>query len=177
MKIERIVEKFRIYVAKSRDTNDYSEGDMPFVTSAETTNGIVRKVEPLDGDRLFSGPCVVISGLGFATFHTDQFIPKGNGGDSCCVLYSIAAATPADYIAFAAAFNSLHKWRFSYGRKCNKNRIAVLSIPWPLPAIDQSWLEESAQIEKVTGSFGKAMHVQVDSRPAETEEEAEGDSD
>jgi hypothetical protein len=161
MKTTTIESKFHLCGAKSKDTKDYEDGETPFVTSAETNNGIVRCVEPLDEDRVFSGPCVVISGLGFATFQTGNFLPKGNGGDSCSVLYAKEESPVSQYIALASAFNVLHKWRFSYGRKCGKNRIAKLEVPWPLPEIKQPWGEEVTEIEDALKVFSGDIEKNV----------------
>jgi hypothetical protein len=150
----KISDKFQAFVAKSKDTKDYEEGEVPFVTSAESNNGMVRCVEPLENDRVFEGPCVVISGLGFATFQVSEFLPKGNGGDSCTILYAKEKFSVADYIGFAAAFNALHKWRFSYWRKCGINRIMQLEIPWPLPEIKDAWKEEAEEIQIALKIFG-----------------------
>jgi hypothetical protein len=123
---------------------------------------VVRCVEPLENDRVFEGPCVVISGLGFATFQVSEFLPKGNGGDSCTVLYAREKFSVADYIGFAPAFNALHKWRFSYGRKCGKNRIMHLEIPWPLPEIKNSWKEEAEEIQRALKTFGRSFDEKIE---------------
>lgn len=174
----KISDKFHALVAKSRDTKDYEEGEVPFVTSAESNNGVVRCVEPLDNDRVFEGPCVVISGLGFATFQLNEFLPKGNGGDSCTILYAKEKFSVADYIAFAAAFNALHKWRFSYGRKCGKNRIMHLEIPWPLPEIKKAWIQEADEIQSALKTFGESFDEKTETElPNFDEEEAKPTSE
>src|SRR5437879_13755398 len=131
---KQLFEILDLIVASSQDTQDYEEGDVPFVTSAEARNGVVALVKPRDGDKVFEGPCLVISGLGFATAHTGRILPKGNGGDSCTVGYGKEPMSIADYLALAAAFNLLHSWRFSYGRKCGIERVSKLAVPYPLPS-------------------------------------------
>jgi len=135
MATKPITDLYELCVADSVDTQDYEDGSVPFVTSAETNNGIVRYVSPKAGDKVFSGPCLVISGLGFATVHTGMILPKGNGGDSCTVVYGKTPMSVSEYFSLAAVFNCLHKWRFTYGRKCGLNRLKDLEIPWPLPNI------------------------------------------
>jgi hypothetical protein len=84
---------------------------------------------------------------------------------SCCVLYLKEEAPVSQYIVLASAFNVLHKWRFSYGRKCGKNRIVKLEVPWPLPEIKQSWAEEVTEIEDAlkvfTGDIEKNVQSQL----------------
>jgi hypothetical protein len=182
--IAKLSDKFHLIVANSRDAGDYVEGPIPFVTSAETNNGVVRYVTPLEGDKLFHGPCVVISGLGFASLQTGEILPKGNGGDSCTVVYSKTKMTVADYLSFAAVFNVLHKWRFSYGRKCKLSRLENLVLPWPLPKFNRAWSGELGLFETLVESFGKTLNqreladltervIVFDETPKRPEEEGE----
>jgi len=90
-----------------------------------------------------------------------EFLPKGNGGDSCTVLYAKEEFSAADYIGFASAFNALHKWRFSYGRKCGKNRIMHLEVPWPLPEIKNAWKEEAEEIQSALKIFGGSFDEKI----------------
>jgi len=120
---------FKIEVARSHDTDDYSSGTIPFVTSTVENNGVVRYVLPQEEDKVFAGPCVVISGLGYATVQRGEFLPKGNGGDSMTVLVGHKKMGLRDYLFYAAAFNLLHQWRFTYGRKTSKDRLKLLSLP------------------------------------------------
>lgn len=122
----RIDELFDINVAKSKSTDDYSVGEVAFVTNSTINNGVAAYVEPFDGDKVFNGPAICVSGLGFATVHFSQFLPKGNGGDSCTVLTPKMAMRRVDLIYYAALFNCLHGWRFSFGRKASSRRLSPL---------------------------------------------------
>jgi len=125
MKISSI---FEIDVARSKSTDDYLPGEIPFVTNTEINNGVVRYVEPFDDDKVFSGPCICISGLGYSTVHFGNFLPKGNGGDSCTILTPIEELSKAEILYYAALFNTLHGWRFSFGRKASRRRIENLDL-------------------------------------------------
>ncbi|NUQ18027.1 MAG: hypothetical protein HOP95_06175 [Sphingomonas sp.] len=122
---------FVMKAGKSAGTKDYTPGPVPFVTSSELNNGVIGYVEPFETDRVFQGPALAISGLGHATVHLSEFLPKGNGGDSLTVLTPKEQMTPMELIACAAAFNVLHGWRFSFGRKCSIGRLQKLEIPEP----------------------------------------------
>ena len=125
MKVQSI---FDIDVARSKSADDYTEGKMPFVTNTVINNGIVDYVEPFETDKVFEGPAICISGLGHATVHEGRFLPKGNGGDSCTILKPKEKLSYSELIYYAAMFNVLHRWRFSYGRKASKRRIEDLDI-------------------------------------------------
>lgn len=156
---------FNLTVADSGDIPDYEDGAIPFVTSTEANNGIVKYVQPLEGDLVFQGPCIVISGLGFATVHTGKILPKGNGGDSCTVLVPKSSLDIRSFFSFAACFNALHKWRFSYGRKCGKARIEILSVPWPPPQIDGVWEEQKSLILESIAQLQETMASKYEAPP------------
>lgn len=124
----RVQELFLIDVAKSKSIDDYTQGTVPFVTNTEVNNGVVAYVEPFDDDRVFDGPAICVSGLGHATVHFSVFLPKGNGGDSCTILTPKNKLNKSEILYYAALFNALHCWRFSFGRKASKRRLENLDM-------------------------------------------------
>jgi len=131
---------FNIEVAKSKSTDDYTQGDIPFVTNTEINNGVVAYVEPFDNDKVFIGPAICISGLGYATVHFSKFLPKGNGGDSCTILKPKKNLKKSELLYYAALFNTLHGWRFTFGRKASLRRIEHLDLS-PLHTVSPINLE------------------------------------
>ena len=123
-----IKELFDVDVARSKSVDDYPLGDVPFITNTELNNGVVAYVEPTETDKVFEGPAICVSGLGHATVHLKEFLPKGNGGDSCTILVPRTDFDWPTLLYYAALFNVLHKWRFSYGRKASKRRIVDLDL-------------------------------------------------
>lgn len=123
-----ISELFKIEVARSKSTDDYLPGKIPFVTNSEVNNGVVSYVEPFDEDKVFTGPAICISGLGHATVHLGKFLPKGNGGDSCTVLIPKIKLRNTELLYYGALINTLHGWRFSFGRKTSKRRLERLDL-------------------------------------------------
>jgi len=117
-------------------------------------NGVVRYVVPLLGDKVFEGPALSISGLGDATVQMKRFLPKGNGGDSLTICVPKKTMTAYELVGIAAAFNTLHAWRFSFGRKSSARRIALLEIPSVLPETASLWKSESASISELAVKLG-----------------------
>lgn len=150
----KIIDLFNITVAKSRGIDDYSEGDVPFITNAEINNGVVSYVEPFDDDRIFHGPAICISGLGYATVHYDRFLAKGNGGDSCTILKPKENLSRAELLYYAALFNTLHGWRFSFGRKTSRRRLETLVMT---PLHEQSPIKISEEIEANNAMMNKLL--------------------
>lgn len=167
---------FEFDVARSQGVDDYAPGRVPFVTSSELNNGVVAYVTPLDGDRLFEGPAVCISGLGHATLQVGLFLPKGNGGDSLTVGVPRQVMSVGELVAFTAAFNVLHKWRFSFGRKCSKTRLSMLTIPASLPDIAETWADEHLRATAMTNRVRQLASVSgkgqvADAIPTEDEDD------
>ena len=140
----KIINLFDIAVAKSKSIDDYSAGDVPFVTNAEINNGVVRYVGPFEDDKVFKGPAICISGLGYATVHYGVFLPKGNGGDSCTILKPKGTLKRSELLYYAALFNALHGWRFSFGRKVSRWRLENLVMT---PLHSQAPIDLLAEIE------------------------------
>jgi|GEM_PF-1909600 len=157
----KVSELFTLTVARSKSADDYDDGPIPFVTNTRLNNGVTKYVEPLPEDKQFPGHAICISGLGFATVQHDAFLPKGNGGDSATILRPIQEMTTEALIYYAALFNSLHRWRFSFGRKASKKRITDLELT-PLfvdsPVNAETTLEVfstalKARVEQYEGQF------------------------
>lgn len=124
----KIFELFDLEVANSKGNEDYDEGEIPYISSTKMNNGVVKFVEPYSSDKVFPGRLICVSGLGFATLQLNDFLPKGNGGDSATILIPINIMSITELIYYTASFNLLHNWRFSFGRKCGKERIRNLEM-------------------------------------------------
>jgi len=140
----KMSELFNVNATRSKGTDDYLSGVIPFVTNTELNNGVVAYVEPFEADKVFDGPAICISGLGHATVHLGKFLPKGNGGDSCTVLVPKNGLSNQELLYYAALFNTLHSWRFSFGRKTNKRRLENLELS-PLHSDSPIDLEKEAE--------------------------------
>ena len=141
---------FEFDAARSRGIADYEPGVVPFVTSTLLNNGVVGYVTPMVGDKIFEGPVLSISGLGDATVQLGRFLPKGNGGDSLTICIPLKAMTFYELVSIAAAFNSLHAWRFSYGHKCSPNRLRQLELPAELPDAKAIWNTERLAVNALS---------------------------
>ncbi|MDC7243873.1 MAG: restriction endonuclease subunit S [Sphaerochaetaceae bacterium] len=125
----KITDLFKIEVAKSHGSDDYDKGAVPFITNSELNNGVAKYVDPFLSDKKFEKNTICISGLGFATLQVSEYLPKGNGGDSATILIPKNSEMSINELVFyTAQFNLLHKWRFSFGRKCSKKRIETLKF-------------------------------------------------
>ncbi len=156
-KLVRLDSLFLFEAARSHGIDDYEPGIVPFVTSTSLNNGVVSYVVPLIGDRVFSGPALSISGLGVATLQVSDFLPKGNGGDSLTVCKPISTMSVATLLGYTAAFNALHSWRFSFGRKCSPKRLAPLEVPGNIGSVVALWEKETASVHQRADRLGSAV--------------------
>ncbi len=142
----KISQLFNISVAKSSGVEDYDFGKIPFITSTTLNNGVARYVDPFNEDKVFEGPAICISGLGYATVQNGKFLPKGNGGDSVTILLPRNKMSHEELLYYAALFNLIHTWRFSFGRKASKYRLKDLEL---LPEFKEFNKEIKFELEDV----------------------------
>lgn len=116
---------------------------------------------PDEEDRAFHGPAIAISGLGYATVHLGQFLPKGNGGDSLTVLKPKSEMTVEQLVSVAATFNALHQWRFSFGRKCSVGRLEKLRIPLPPKPICAIWDREKDTLTSLAAHIRTQLNAKA----------------
>jgi type I restriction-modification system DNA methylase subunit len=117
---------FDIQSAKSSNIEDYTTGDIPFVTSTELNNGVEKYIDPDENSKIFEVPCIALSSFGFATVQMPPFVARSHG--ALLVLKPKKEMSLVELSYFAAQIN-LQKWRFSYGRWVTKKRLLKLNIP------------------------------------------------
>lgn len=72
-------------VARSKD--DYDEGDIPFVASGATNNGIAKYCRPKEDEILDSPGCISVSPVDGSCFYQPiAFLGRGGGGSSIMLL-------------------------------------------------------------------------------------------
>src|ERR1700682_1298320 len=114
--------------AKSGNLEEYSDGEVPFVSNSNLNNGVVRYVEPLSDDEvIIQVPCIAVNGFGFATIQTEPFIGAGNGGVHVIALIPKKPMTVLE-LAYYAALLNYASWRFSYGRRAILRRLERVTL-------------------------------------------------
>lgn len=119
---------FEIGTGKSKGVKTYSDGCMPYVSSGDNTNGIVRSVAEDIGE-ICSG-CITVSAFGTAYLQPWKYMARGNGGSSVRVLTPKFKMTNRELFWFIAQINS-QKWRFTYARQAIKSRLNKLQVSAP----------------------------------------------
>lgn len=156
----KLLDLFKVHIAKSHAFNLYKLGDTAFVTNGFTNNGIQGFVKPLRGDRVFNFVGICISAFCETTVQNPPFMGRGNGGSGIIVLEPLRKMTIQELYLYAAYFNKCIHWRFSYGRMVSKERIIKLNIPNLSGRINNFQVDEF--LPRKQKAFNKGMRPRFD---------------
>jgi len=122
---EDLDDLFLIGNAKSKNIEDYGKGEMPFVTSTSSNNGVEKYIDEDDKKIIYEKPCITLSSFGQANVQITPFVARSHG--AVLVLVPKKEMSLRQLLYYASQIN-LHKWRFSYGRWVTKKRLLKLDI-------------------------------------------------
>jgi hypothetical protein len=125
-----VITKF-FHVANGRSAGEkhYRDGSLPYISSGDGSNSVVRLVDGNNGE-VFAGGGITVTAFGQAAVQPWPFLARGNGGSSVRVLTPRFRMGLADLVWFAAQINA-QKWRFFYARMAIKSRIERLVVTAP----------------------------------------------
>lgn len=85
----RIGDLFHVMRPNARNKNDYEPGDIPFVASGTSNNGVMKYCRPLEGEVLDASNCITVSPVdGSAFYQPVDFLGRGGAGSSILLLYA-----------------------------------------------------------------------------------------
>ncbi len=116
---------FTIELAKSKNIEDYGLGEMPFVTSTTTNNGVEMYIDEDEKELIYDKPCITVSSFGLATVQITPFVARSHG--AVLVLVPKKDMSLIQLLYYASQIN-IHNWRFSYGRWVTEKRLLKLEI-------------------------------------------------
>ncbi|MGY8621745.1 N-6 DNA methylase [Bacillus safensis] len=120
---------FEIENGKSVGEKNFSDGEIPYISSGDSSNSIVRLVQVPDENQIFDGG-ITITAFGKAYLQPWEFVARGNGGSSVRVLVPKFKMTFKELAWFTAQINA-QQWRFFYARMAIKTRIIRLQVQSP----------------------------------------------
>lgn len=83
----RVGDLFDVSRPSSRSSQNYDEGDMPFVASGNFNNGVTAYLQPKDDNDYDDGGCITVSAVdGYAFYQKDKFLGRGGAGSSIMML-------------------------------------------------------------------------------------------
>ena len=116
---------FTIENAKSKNIEDYGKGEMPFITSTTTNNGIEMYIDEDEEKLIYNKPCITLSSFGKANVQITSFVARSHG--AVLVLIPKREMSLRQLLYYASQIN-INNWRFSYGRWVTKKRLLKLEI-------------------------------------------------
>jgi type I restriction-modification system DNA methylase subunit len=126
---------FDVKNGKSTGEKNYREGEVPYISSGDSTNSIIRLVAN-EQSELFNEGGITVTAFGQAYIQPWSFMARGNGGSSVRVLIPKYKMSFNELVWFASQINA-QRWRFFYGRMSIKSRLERLEITSPpAPIID-----------------------------------------
>lgn len=120
---------FDVVNGKSSGEKNYREGAVPYISSGDQSNSIIRLIDPEEGE-IFETGGVTVTAFGQAYIQPWPFMARGNGGSSVRVLIPRYKMGFNDLVWFASQINA-QKWRFFYARMAIKSRLERLEIISP----------------------------------------------
>jgi len=113
---------FEIENGKSSGEKNFSDGTVPYVSSGDQLNSIVRLVEPIEENHIFENGAITVTAFGQACVQPWRFLARGNGGSSVRLLIPKYKMSVRELVWFAAQIN-MQRWRFFYSRQAIKGRL------------------------------------------------------
>lgn len=127
---------FHVFNGKSQGEKNYPEGTIPYISSGDQSNSIIRLI---DGEKneIFEGGGITVTAFGQAYVQAWPFMGRGNGGSSVRVLIPKYKMGFNDLVWFASQINA-QRWRFFYARMAIKSRLERLEVTSPPKALKDS---------------------------------------
>ncbi|HLO86668.1 MAG TPA: N-6 DNA methylase [Nostocaceae cyanobacterium] len=145
---------FDVSSGKSTGERNYNEGTIPYISSSEDCNSIIRLVEKNDEECFFDGG-ITVTAFGHAAVQTWQFLARGNGGSAVRVLIPKFNMSLQELVWFAAQIN-IQKWRFFYARMAIKSRLQDLIVSSPKSKIssrNRTIAEDVKEFSRIFNQF------------------------
>lgn len=122
---------FSIRRPAARSQSDYAEGEVPFVASGNYNNGILKYLQPKEGEELDKGNCITVSPIdGSAFYQKKDFLGRGGAGSSVILLYNPNMNLYSGY--FMATVIRIVCSKYAYSNMGSKDTIGEERIKLPI---------------------------------------------
>ncbi len=142
----QVKEFFEVRNGKSDGEKNYREGEMPYISSGDTSNSIIRLVDS-EHNEIFDEGGITVTAFGQAYVQPWRFMARGNGGSAVRVLIPKYKMSFNELVWFASQVNA-QRWRFFYGRMAIKSRLELLEITSPPVSIIDTGKTIEAKIKE-----------------------------
>ena len=143
----RLGKLFEISRPKARNKDHYEMGDIPFVASGATNNGVMKCCKPHMDEQLDTGNCITVSPVDGSSFYQPiDFLGRGGAGSSILMLRNNNLNLFRG--EFMARMVQQTCSKYSYGHMGNKDSIKRERIMLPVNAAgepDYEYMEQYAK--------------------------------
>lgn len=124
----RTQELFRLKPGDFHAKSELEAGDVPLISCGEENNGLIGYYD-IPSDKTYSRVLTVaFNGFPLTTkFHPYRFGAK----DDACLLIPLRPMSDSVIIYVASLLNGM-RWRYSYGRKCFREKLQNVSLLLPV---------------------------------------------
>ena len=127
----RVGDLFDVSRPSSRSSQNYNEGDMPFVASGNFNNGVTAYLQPKDDNDYDEGGCITVSAVdGYAFYQKDRFLGRGGAGSSIMMLRNYNLNELNGKYICTLIRKACSDWEYS--NMCNKNKLTDTIIRLPI---------------------------------------------
>ena len=127
----RVGDLFDVSRPSSRSSQNYDEGDMPFVASGNFNNGVTAYLQPKDDNDYDEGGCITVSAVdGYAFYQKDRFLGRGGAGSSILMLRNDSLNELTGKYICTLIRKACNDWEYS--NMGNKDKLADTMIWLPV---------------------------------------------
>ena len=127
----RVGDLFDVSRPSSRSSQNYDEGDMPFVASGNFNNGVTAYLQPKDDNDYDEGGCITVSAVdGYAFYQKDKFLGRGGAGSSIMILRNDTLNELNGKYICTLIRKACNDWKYS--NMGNKGKLADTMIWFPI---------------------------------------------
>ena len=136
----KIKEFFKVHSGDYHSVSELDPGGIPLISCGDTNNGFIGNYD-IPGDKVYQN-CITVAYNGswplLAKFHPYPFGAK----DDVAVLIPREPMRETTLLYLATLFNN-SVWRYSYGRKCFRQKLENFQLTLPIEKRDgEMWLDE-----------------------------------
>ena len=159
--MKRFVSIDELFSVRSGDFHatdkELSPGNVPLVSCGDVNHGLVGLFDIPKANRYRDAVTVAYNGQPLAA----KYRPYAFGAkDDIGILKPRGPISPRALVYIAAMLNA-RRWRYSYGRKCFKNKLQAVDVEVPVRKSKRGgWRLDAEQIDRLLG------HLPLDMRPA-----------
>ena len=126
-----IKDLFTVKRPSARSQANYNDGDIPFVSSGNFNNGVLKYLEPKKDEILDAGNCITVSPIDGSSFYQeDDFLGRGGAGSSIILLYNPNLNLYNGYF-IATVIRTVCR-KYAYSDMANKDTIGAEKIKLPV---------------------------------------------